>query len=395
MEPNALTHLENKLNGAWMALGGRSFEGLTVNDVIICVIVLAAAFVMRHAMGTAVVSRIGLSMLRSRGGMSDPVMHGLAPAIRFIPFVAAAFVIAAVVPKSALAQSTSFAISRSLVAFVLFWALFGVVPPIFQQWEIRRAGVGDAMVSWAVRVSRIIIFCLGAGAVLEIWNIHIGPVLAGLGLVGAAVALGAQDLFKNLIGGVFIIGEQRFETGDWIRVEGIVEGTVETIGLRASKIRRFDLAPVYVPNSKLSDNALTNFSKMTSRRISWIIGLEYSTTVDQLRRIQDEIQVYIDGNDAFVHSADAPTFVRIDSFGDSSINMMVYCFTRTTDWGEWLKVKEAFAYEVKEVVERAGSGFAFPSRSLYVETVPPGAEVFSLPRLAQNQVSAAVDAKGP
>jgi len=391
MEPNEFTRFESKLSDAWMVLGGRSFEGLTVNDVIICIMVLAAAFVMRRAASAAVVARIGMAMFRSRGEISDAVMHGLAPAIRFVPFVIAAFVIAAVVPKSALAQSTSFAISRSLVAFVLFWALFGVVPPIFQQWEIRRVGVGDAMVSWAVRVSRIIIFCLGAGAVLEIWNIHIGPVLAGLGLAGAAVALGAQDLFKNLIGGVFIIGEQRFENGDWIRVEGIVEGTVETIGLRASKIRQFDLAPVYVPNSKLSDNALTNFSKMTSRRISWIIGLEYSTTVDQLRRIRDEIQAHIDGSDAFVHSADAPTFVRIDSFGDSSINMMVYCFTRTTDWGEWLKVKEAFAYEVKEVVERAGSGFAFPSRSLYVETVPAGAEIFPLSRPAQNQAPVAAD----
>ena len=76
-----------------------------------------------------------------------------------------------------------------------------------------------------------------------------------VGLVGAAVALGAQDLFKNLIAGIFIIGEQRFQTGDWISVDGIVEGTIEFIGLRTTKVRRFDMAPVFVPNSKLADNA--------------------------------------------------------------------------------------------------------------------------------------------
>ena len=123
----------------------------------------------------------------------------------------------------------------------------------------------------------------GAATILEIWGIKIGPILAGLGLFGVAVALGAQDLFKNLISGFLVIAEKRFNPGDWIRVDGEVEGTVETINFRSTLVRRFDKAPVFVPNSKLSDNSVINFSSMTFRRIYWVIGVEYRTTVDQLR----------------------------------------------------------------------------------------------------------------
>jgi MscS family membrane protein len=138
------------------------------------------------------------------------------------------------------------------------------------------------------------------------------------------------------------------------------------------------MAPVFVPNSKLADNALTNFSQMTFRRISWIIGLDYNTTVDQLRQVRDGIESYILGDGGFVQPPEAPAFVRIASFSNSSIDIMVYCFTRTTDWGEWLKIKEALAYALKDVVAKTGVGFASPNSAVYIETMPAGTEVFPL-----------------
>jgi MscS family membrane protein len=275
-------------------------------------------------------------------------------------------------------------LNRSLIAFTIFWGLFAIIDPLFSVFDNHTRIFSEAMIGWAVRVGRILVIALGAATILEIWGIRVGPILAGLGLFGVAVALGAQDLFKNLIAGIFIIGERRFQNGDWILADGVVEGAVETIGLRTTKVRRFDMAPVFVPNSKLADNAVTNFSQMTYRRISWIVGLEYRTTVDQLRRIRDEIETYIRGSSDFAHTSDAPTFVRISAFNDSSVDMMVYCFTVTTDWGEWLKIKEALTYAIKNIVEAAGSGFAFPSRSLYVESVPAGTEIFPLQRPDRN-----------
>ena len=129
-----------------------------------------------------------------------------------------------------------------------------------------------------------------------------------------------------------------------------------------------------MPNQHLSDNAVINYSAMTYRRISWLIGVEYRTTHEQLQRICDDIRAYLASVDDFVQPPLAPLFVRVDSFGASSIDIMVYCFTRTTVWGEWLDVKEALAYRIKQIVEGAGTGFAFPSRSIYVETLPPSVD---------------------
>ena len=166
-----------------------------------------------------------------------------------------------------------------------------------------------------------------------------------------------------------ILLEKRFQNGDWIQVENIVEGMVEKIGFRSTVIRRFDSSPVMVPNFNFAENAVTNFSNMQNRRIYWTIGLEYKTTLEQLRKIRDEIEGYIKNNSDYVTSSDQAMFVRIDKFSDSSIDLLVYCFSQTKVWGEWLEVKEKLAYEIKKIVENNNAGFAFPSQTIYYENI--------------------------
>ena len=174
-------------------------------------------------------------------------------------------------------------------------------------------------------------------------------------MLGIAVGLGAQDLFKNLISGILIIAEKRFIPGEWIRVDDVVEGTVEKINFRSTLVRRFDKSPVYVPNSALSDAAVTNFSRMTYRRIKWAVGVEYRTTVDQLKYIRDEIEAWLWNDPRFVKPPEAALFVRIDSLNASSIDYLIYAFTYTKDWGEWLEIKD----------------FAFPSQTVYLQQTDP------------------------
>ena len=237
--------------------------------------------------------------------------------------------------------------------------------------------INASMLGVAVAGLHVVVLALGAAAILDVWGIKVGPILAGFGLVGAAVALGAQDVFKNLIGGIFIIIEDRFQNGDWIASDGVCEGTVEAIGLRTTRVRQFDLSPIYVPNAQLSDTAVVNYSRMTYRRISWTVGLTYDTDLAALKQVRDGLDAYIRGCADFVDNADAPVFVRVDDLGDSAINMMVYCFTKSTDWGEWLAVKERLAVKIVEIAAGAGAGLAFPSQSLYVETLPKGTDLFA------------------
>ena len=302
--------------------------------------------------------------------LDDTAVSILEEPIRFIPVVLGVFFATQHLQLVGIYAEIADNAVRSLIAFAIFWGFVRVLRPISHLMTRLEKVFTPELVEWLIKAIRIAVMLIGAATILQIWGIQVAPIIAGAGLFGVAVALGAQDLFKNLIAGMLILGEKRFRKGDWIRVEGVVEGTVENIGFRSTIIRRFDKAPVMVPNTNLSDTAVTNFSGMTHRRIYWKIGVEYRTTVDQLRQIRDEMEHYIVESPEFASPKDVSTFVRIDRFSDSSIDIMLYCFTKTTNWGEWLEIKEQLAFHIKQIVEGAGSGFAFPSQSLYIEAIP-------------------------
>ena len=353
--------------------------GLQVGAVVGAVLVIAACLLLRGVFTRVVVRRLARWAERTESRLDDEAIAALEPPLRFVPLVIGLLLAKAILPFAGLAERIADDLLRSLAAFVLFWALYRLAEPLRGLAARVEEKIGAEVVDWAIRGLKIAFVAIGAITVLEIWGIEVGPILAGLGLIGVAVALGAQDLFRNLIAGLLIIGERRLAHGEWIKIDGGVEGTVEAIGFRSTRVRQFDKAPIYVPNSKLSDTAVVNYTRMTHRRIYWMIGVEYRTTVEQLRQIRDGIETFLLEDDAFAHPPEVPTFVRIDRFSDSSIDIMVYCFTVTTGWGEWLAIKERLAYRIKSIVEEAGSDFAFPSRTLYVGSGGDAPEIFVPP----------------
>ena len=353
--------------------------GLEIGAVATAALVFIVCLLLRGVFTRVVVRRLARWAEKTESMLDDEAVAALEPPLRFMPLVLGLFLAKAILPFAGLAERIADDLLRSLAAFVLFWALYRLAEPLRGVAARVEEKIGAEVVDWSIRGLKIAFVALGAITVLEIWGIEVGPILAGLGLIGVAVALGAQDLFRNLIAGLLIIGERRLAHGEWIKIDGGVEGTVEAIGFRSTRVRQFDKAPIYVPNSKLSDTAVVNYTRMTHRRIYWMIGVEYRTTVDQLRQIRDGIEAFLLEDEAFAHPPEVPTFVRIDRFSDSSIDIMVYCFTVTTSWGEWLAIKERLAYRIKTIVEEAGTGFAFPSRSLYVESVGDAPEIFVPP----------------
>ncbi|MEM7171905.1 MAG: mechanosensitive ion channel family protein [Pseudomonadota bacterium] len=358
----------------------QGFLGIELGRILGALGIFIVFLIFRKLFTRFALSRLKVYAEKTHSRIDDALINAMSDPIRFIPVVMGFFFASEYLQLNEEFQAIADNITRSLIVFTLFWCFFAAVEPLSFLFSKLEKIFSRPMVDWLVKTIKAAFIFLGAATILELWGIKVGPILAGLGLFGVAVALGAQDLFKNLIAGVLILAEKRFAPGDWIKVDGVVEGTVENIGFRSTVIRRFDMAPVYVPNSKLSDDAVTNFSSMTYRRIYWTIGVVYGTSVPQLRQIRDGIDKYVSENQAFVPADQASTFVRIDAFNDSSIDIMLYCFTRTTNWGEWLEIKETLAYEIKNIVEGAGSSFAFPSRSLYLESVPGDApEAFQPP----------------
>ena len=345
------------------------YLGVDIGTIIEAIAIVVLFLALRQIFAFLVISVLKRWVEKSKTDLDDEVLNSLEDPIKFVPVVLGIFLAGEHLPLSGRLDELVSHVVLSLVTFNIFWGLVRVVEPFSFLLNKLEKIFTPAMVQWIKKGVKLAFVFLGGAAILETWGIKVGPLVAGLGLFGVAVALGAQDMFKNLIGGFLVIAEKRFHPGDWIKVDGIVEGTVEDIGFRSTMIRRFDKAPVYVPNSKLAANAVTNFSAMTHRRIYWMIGVEYDTTIEQLKEIRDGIYDFVASSADFADPEEVSTFVRIDSFNDSSIDIMLYCFTRTTNWGEWLEVKEQLAYKVKDIVESAGTGFAFPSRSIYVDYV--------------------------
>jgi len=361
------------------------FYGIDVGKIIIAVSILVVFLLLRNLFTRLVVTRVRKWAAKTKNELDDTLIDAVEAPIRFIPIVMGVFFASSYLSLGDQTETFFSNLNRSLVAFTIFWALFRASDPVGKLLQSADRYLTTSMIQWIAKAIKFAFALLGGATILEIWGIEVGPLIAGLGLFGVAVALGAQDMFKNLIAGLFVIGERRFNPGDWILVPGVVEGTVEHIGFRTTMVRRFDKAPVYVPNAALADNAVTNFSRMTFRRIKWVIGLKYASTADQLLAVRSGIESYLAENTDFARPEDTSTFVRIDRFSDSSIDILLYCFTNTTDWLEWLRVKEQLLIEIKRIVETAGTDFAFPSQSLYVEAMGDDLEIAPLHGAATNK----------
>lgn len=355
--------------------------GADFGRILAAVGVLALSLLVRRLFARFVISWIKRLTTKTKTEIDDRTIDALEKPLRFVLIVFGFFLATEFLNLDGTFDLIANKLTRSLVTLTLFWGVISLVEPLSYLLSHLKDIFSGTMVSWFVKAIKVLFIFIGAAAILDIWGIEIGPILAGLGLFGLAGALAAQDLLKNLLSGVLVLAERRFQVGDWIRVEGFVEGVVEAIGFRSTAVRQFDKALVQVPNTALADNAVINFSEMTNRRIYWKIGVVYDTSVDQLHYIRDQIESYIHGNADFVNPDEAPTFIRIDNFSDSSIDIMVYCFTKTIVWGEWLLVKEKLAYRIKEIVAEAKSDFAFPSTSIYLENLPSEQpEDFKVPR---------------
>lgn len=375
-----MTALQDLLLAFWdnvLIVWDMAFFGVSVGRTALAILIMLVFFAVRRGMAHFIVERLKVFAARTQTKADDLTLEAIEQPLILLPMVFGFFIAARVLQLEGDAALGAEKIVQSLIAVAIFWALARATTPIGYVLGRVQGALTIVLIDWIVKALRVLFYAMGAATVLQIWGVPVLPILASFSLLSVAVALGAQDLFKNLISGALIIAERRFQPGDWIKVDGVVEGTVERINFRSTRVRRFDKAPVNVPNAKLSDDAVINFTDMTHRRIYWMIGLEYRTTGDQLRRIRDEIEAYILENPDFANPTEVSTFVRIDKFSDSSIDIMLYCFTKTTVWGEWLQIKEELALKIKDIVEGAGAGFAFPSQSVYLESLPDEAERFT------------------
>ena len=355
----------NNFKDLFLSVWNRGILGIDIFEILIGLGIFLIFLIFRGLISKLIIKKLEIISKRTTNKLDDTFVKAMVGPARFLPIVLGFFIASYYMSFSEDTRSFVDNLNRTLITILLFWIIHQIIEPI----SYILSGLGKILtrelIGWIIKSLKILIFILGAAAVLELWGIKIGPIIAGLGLFGVAVALGAQDLFKNLISGILVLVEKRFKMGDWILVEGIIEGIVEKIGFRSTTIRKFDKSLAIIPNFQFAENAVINISQTTNWIISWTINLQYDTTVDQLKKIRDDIEDYIKNYEDF--NTELGFAVRIDKFAESSIDMYVRCFTKTNEWEKWLSVKERLAIQIKQIVEKNGAAFAFPSQSIYVE----------------------------
>ena len=263
--------------------------GMSIGDIVIALSIFLGFLFARRIFFRTVTATLRALTRRTKTTLDDLLLEAIENPIEFAFVVVGIYVSAHSTPLPEHASHVLGSLVRSLIAFTIFWAIFRALDPLSVLFDraiglFGSTSMHETMKEFFVKLAKFVVVCVGATAVFQEWGFNVAAVLGSLGLVGMAVALGAQDFIKNMFAGLTIFLDRMFEKGNWIKTLD-VEGMVEDIGFRATKIRQFDKALVTIPNSKLASEALINFSRMTQRRIYWTIGVEYRTTQEQLRGI--------------------------------------------------------------------------------------------------------------
>lgn len=258
----------------------------------------------------------------------------------------------------------------TLTIALLGWVIYSIVNLFQSSDELMEKRIksdnGITLAKLLLTILKAIVLIIAGMNILSTWGINVTGFIASLGLVGMAFALAAKDTASNFFGSMVIFTDQPFKIGDWIKTPE-VEGTIEHIGIRSTKVRTFAQALVSVPNGNIANTAILNWSEMHKRRIKMTLGLTYSTTSVQMRQILEEIRELLH-NDDDIHQQ--TIYVHFTEFQESALGIFCYFFTKTTQWGEYMQVRERINLELMGIVEKNGASFAFPSQSLYVESMP-------------------------
>lgn len=259
-------------------------------------------------------------------------------------------------------------LQRATAVVALFWILLRFIGVLqdavpLSAWAQRHPAL-RSLIPLAGRIARLLVLLAGILTVVASFGYPIATILAGLGIGGIAVALGAQKSLEHFFGSVSIGVDQPFRVGDWVLVDGI-EGEVEAIGLRSTRIRTLDRTIVSIPNGRLAESRTENFGERDRVRLRTVVGLEYGTPAATVRTVRDGIEALLRAHPRVWPDR---VVVRFFNFGASSLDLEVFCWIETTQIDEFRLAREELLLGIMDVVERNGASFAFPTQTVHVRT---------------------------
>src|SRR6056300_1391144 len=310
--------LINNFSDIFLSVWNQGILGVDIFQILIGIGIFLIFLVFRGIISKVIIKKLEIISKKTTNKLDDTFVSSLIGPARFLPIVIGFFIASYYMSFSLEGREIVDTINRTLITILIFWIIHQIIEPVSYVLSGLDQLLSRELIGWIIKSLKIL-----------------------------------------------ILVEKRFKIGDWISVDGVIEGTVEKIGFRSTSIRKFDKSLAIIPNFQFAENAVTNVSETSNWRIRWTITLQYNTTVDQLKKIRDDIEAYINKSEDFNQSLGVA--VRIEKFSDSSIDLLVRWVTKSGSWNDWLEVKEKLAIEIKQIVEGNKASFAFPSQSIYIE----------------------------
>ena len=260
---------------------------------------------------------------------------------------------------------TIFEVGVSIGIIWLLYNLSNILSDYLGQLTSKtESKLDDQLVPLIRKSMKIFIVIIGVLFVLQNHGINVASLLAGLGLGGLAFALAARDTLANFFGSITIFLDKPFQVGDWVKTNN-VEGTVEEVGFRSTRIRTFYNSLISVPNAKMADAEIDNLGLREYRRLKTILNLTYSTTPEQMEAFVEGIKAIIKANEHFRQDFYE---VHFYNFGAHSLDVLVYAFFEVPSWSDELQYKHNFFLEILRLAKEVGVEFAFPTQTLHVDS---------------------------
>ncbi|WP_020674958.1 mechanosensitive ion channel family protein [Geopsychrobacter electrodiphilus] len=349
----------------------QSFAGISFGRMLLAGSVLFFALLLRNLFSQLLARFLVSITRRTAGEMDDMLVEQLKQPTSFLVLIGGLWLTTSVLAlptEPVNLAAGAYELLRLLFIINIGWFLFNLIG-LLDMWlghltKKTESTLDDHLLPFIRKGLRCFIVVMMCLMLAQTLGYPISGVLASLGIGGLAVALAAKDSISNIFGSLMIILDRPFQIGDWVKA-GDVEGTVEEIGFRSTRIRTFAKTLVTIPNSILTNLAIDNFSRMPKRRIKLSIGVSYATTPDQMRAAVENIRGLLRQHAAVDQDF---SLVNFTDFGSSSLDILVYCFTRTTVWGEYLAARQDICLQIMDILETMGLEIAFPSRTLYLRS---------------------------
>lgn len=378
-----------------------SISSLMLAKSIVSISVFVILFFFRHLIAHLIIKLLSFfSKFLKNQEVQEKIKHDISKPILWFLIISSISISLAILafPKPASPDfvmwvNASYIITLSWLAISLFKGYgIAILGSIAEKNNTFRREV----INLLLKITYFLIILVAVLVLLKNFGFNISALIASLGIGGLAVAFAVKDMLANFFASVVLLFDNSFNQGDWI-VCGDIEGTVVEMGLRRTTIRTFDNAMLFVPNSLLANSSVRNWNRRKrGRRIRMQIGVTYDSTPDQIRACVQDIKTMLINHPQIAKDGDerpplshyeldlkqnivslddllgykSNLFVVLDEFADSSINILVYCFSTTVNWGEWLDVRQDVMLKIMDIIASHNLSFAFPSQSLYIEEMP-------------------------